>query len=76
MVDTIVLDNGKEYFIVDKKVIDGTEYILFANMEDENDICFRKTTVKDGEKYFSYLKDDNEYNKVTLAFAKKYLRDK
>lgn len=74
MVDTIVLDNGIEYVIVDKKVIDNTEYTLFSNIDHEEDICFRKTTTKDGKKYFSYLDDDDEFNKVVTEFAKEYLK--
>lgn len=74
MVDTIVLDNGIEYVIIAKKVIDGTEYTLFSNIDHDEDICFRKTTVKDGKKYFSYLDDDNEFNKVVTSFAEDYLK--
>ena len=39
--NTIVLDDGIEYAIVKEEVINGTEYTLFANVNDNSKICFR-----------------------------------
>lgn len=69
--ESIVLDDGIEYLIVDTEIIDNTEYTLFANIDDDEDICFRKTSIIDGERYFVGLDDEKEFEKVLLIFTKK-----
>ena len=64
----IKLFGDKDYLIIKEKEIDGTLYTLFANMEDESDLCFRKTVVKDGEEFFVNLKDEEEVKKVLKEF--------
>lgn len=44
--DTIVLDNGIEYTIVKNEMINDTLYTMFANVNDNTDICFRKQLPK------------------------------
>ena len=73
--DTIVLDNGIEYAIVKNEVINNILYTMFANVNDNTDICFRKTITKNGEDYYIGLDDDNEYDLVVAYFAKKLLKE-
>lgn len=73
--DTIVLDNGIEYAIVKNEVINNILYTMFANVNDNTDICFRKTITKDGEDYYIGLDDDNEYDLVVAYFAKNLLKE-
>ena len=73
--DTIVLDNGIEYTIVKNEVINNILYTMFANVNDNADICFRKTITKDGEDYYIGLDDDNEYDLVVAYFAKNLLKE-
>ena len=68
--DTIVLDNGIEYAIIKDELINNTTYTLFANINDNTDICFRKTITQDGEKYYVGLDDDKEFDLVAAYFAK------
>ena len=42
LVETIVLDNGIEYEIIEEQEINNTIYTLFANVNNETDICFRR----------------------------------
>ena len=42
--DTIILDDNIEYYIVKELPIDNVIYTLFANVNDNTDICFRKTS--------------------------------
>ena len=72
--ESIVLDDGIEYLIVDTKVIDNVEYTLFSNINDESDICFRKLSIQDGEEYFVGLDDEKEFEKVVLTFTKEYVK--
>ncbi len=74
--DTIVLENNINYAIVKELVLDGTLYTLFTNIEDNTDICFRKTTYDDeGNMYYTKLKDEKEFNKVSAYFAKAMLNE-
>ncbi len=66
----IKLLEDKEYVIVEEKEIDGTLYTLFANIDDQYDLCFRKTVVNDGEEFFVNLKDEEEVKKVLKEFIK------
>lgn len=73
--DTIVLDNGIEYAIVKNEMINDILYTMFANVNDNTDICFRKTITENGEKYYIGLDDDNEYDLVVAYFAKNLLKE-
>ena len=73
--DTIVLDNGIEYTIVKNEMINDTLYTMFANVNDNTDICFRKTITENGEDYYIGLDDDNEYDLVVAYFAKNLLKE-
>lgn len=73
--DTIVLDNGIEYTIVKNEMINDTLYTMFVNVNDNTDICFRKTITENGEDYYIGLDDDNEYNLVVAYFAKNLLKE-
>ena len=64
LVETIVLDNGIEYEIIEEQEINNTIYTLFANVNNETDICFRKTIVD----------NENELNLVAMHFIKKYIK--
>lgn len=69
--ESIILDDGIEYLIKDTETIDDTLYTLFVNINDDTDICFRKTIVEDNKKYFIGLDDEKEFEKVLLTFTKK-----
>ena len=73
--DTIVLDNVIEYTIVKNEMINDTLYTMFANVNDNTDICFRKTITENGEDYYIGLDDDNEYDLVVAYFAKNLLKE-
>ena len=72
--ESIILDNGIEYLIIDTEVIDGTSYTLFSNIGNNSDICLRKTEVIDGNECYVGLDDDNEIDKVLLHFTKKNIK--
>ena len=73
--NTIVLDDGIEYAIVREDVINGTEYTLFTNVNDNSKICFRKTVIEDGEEYYIGLDSDKEFDLVSAHFTKKLLKE-
>lgn len=71
--DSYILDDDKEFVVVDTATIDGTSYVCFANCEDEKDIIFKKVIIKDNEEYLTGLENKNEFDKVLLYFTKKNL---
>ncbi len=75
MEDKIMLDDGIEYYIIKEEVINGTTYTLFANVNDNTDICFRKTITFDNEEYYVGLDNDNEFDLVMMHFAKDILKE-
>ncbi len=75
--ETIILDDGIEYAIVESKEINGTIYTIFSNINDNSDICFRKSVIKeDGEEYYVGLDDDKEFDLVLMSFSKDILKEK
>ena len=68
---TVILDDGLEYLVAETLEIDGILYTLFSQLENDMNYCFRKTTIKDGEKYYTGLDDRDEFNKVLYAFNNK-----
>ena len=69
----IVLEDNQTYVIVKEMTIDNTLYTLFANINNEQDICFRKTLIENGEEYFVGLDDEKEAEKVLSYFSKDIL---
>lgn len=69
MQKSIILDDGIEYIIFKDKIINDIKYTLFVNIDDDSDICFRKTIIKDNEEYYIGLDNEDELNKVIYEFA-------
>lgn len=72
---TIVLDDNKEYAIIKELIINETPYTLFASIDDPSDICYRKTVTEDNIEYYERLKDEKEFDLVSMEFAKKLLEE-
>jgi len=70
-VKTIVLDNGREYFLVDETIINDVKYYYLANMNDSKDICVRKQEIENGVSYLATLDDIDELLKALEAFRDK-----
>lgn len=68
--ESIVLDDGIEYVIVKEMEIDGIKYTLFSNINDEKDICFRKTITENGKDYYAGLDSEKEFDKIILKFCR------
>jgi len=70
--NSIVLDDGTEYLIIDSIEIEGNKYTLFSNVNDPTDFCFRKTVLKDGKEVYSALSGKEEFEKILVKFGLKY----
>ena len=66
----IILDDGIEYFIINDLKINDNTYTLFANVDNEEDFCFRKTTTNNGKEYYEGLDSKKELDLVLTKFSK------
>ena len=74
--NTIILDDGIEYAIIKEEKINDITYTLFANVNDGEDICYRKTIIdEDGDECYIGLDDEKEFDLVTMHFAKIILEE-
>ena len=73
--ETIVLDDNKEYMIVEQLEDNTTKYVLFSNVNNSEEFCVRKIINKDGENYFVRLDNEKEAELITNKFAKLILND-
>ena len=71
--DTIILDDGIEYANIKNLEIHNTIYVLLANVNNPQDICFRKKIIDNNTEYYIGLDDDNEFKLVSLSFSKDIL---
>lgn len=73
MIDVLAYEiDDIQYLLIDELKINGTEYLYLSNIDDENDIIFRKRDKDDAEVLLP-LKDLNEVKMVALVFANKVL---
>ncbi len=75
MEDKIILDDGIEYYVVKEMKINDVTYTLFSNVNDNTDICFRKTAIIDNEECYVGLDNDAEFELVMMHFAKDILKE-
>lgn len=73
--ETVILDDGIEYAIIKELKINNILYTLFANVNNSEDICYRKTVNENGEEYYVGLDDDKEFDLVVNTFAKIILEE-
>ncbi|MGN1342025.1 MAG: DUF1292 domain-containing protein [Bacilli bacterium] len=74
--DTIILDDGIEYAIIKEIKIKDITYTLFSDINNPEDICYRKTSKgEDGELYYIGLDTKKEFELVNSTFAKNILEE-
>ena len=74
--DTIILDDGIEYAIIKEEKINNIVYTLFTNIENQEDICYRKTIIdEDGDECYVGLDNEKEFDLVAMHFAKIFLEE-
>lgn len=63
-VDTIILDNGKEYGIIKEK----NNYLYLVNLNDSKDVFIRKVIIENGKECLLPLDNEEEVKKALLLF--------
>lgn len=72
--DSIVLDDGINYAIVEEATIKGVKYTLFSEINNPENICFRKTKIEDGEEFYVGLDDEKEFELALMTFTKNVIK--
>lgn len=70
---TIILDDNTEYVLLEEIMINNTNYTLFSNINDPNDITLRKTKYEDNESYYVGLDSKEEVENVLMHISRSCL---
>lgn len=68
-IETITLDDGITYAIVDEKIYDGTKYVYLVDRNNELNFCIRKTEIENGKEYLINLDDRKEFELALSILA-------
>lgn len=74
MVDNsrVVLENGKEYRVIDRIEADNKCYIYLANSDDPKDFCARKEIEEDGKTFLLGLDNKDEAENALMLLLEKH----
>lgn len=73
--ESVILENNKEYLILNKIKNGSDKYIYLVNTEDPKDFCIRKSLVNSEKEVLIGLKDEEEFRKALLLFNKNLKKD-
>lgn len=65
-IDVVTLEDGKDYYIMKEKKLDGVTYLYLVN--DEKEIAIRKIEAINNVEMIVTLDTDEEFDKVVEAF--------
>lgn len=60
-IETITLDDGITYAVVDEKVYNGIKYVYLVDRNNELNFCIRKIEIENGKEYIINLDDRKEF---------------
>ena len=69
--DVVVLEDSKEYVVIDEITENNNTYIYLTNLQDEKDFCVRKVINEGSEKHLIGLSNNEEFDQALLYFANK-----
>lgn len=73
--ESVILENNKEYLILNEIKNGSDKYIYLVNTEDSKDFCIRKSLVNSEKEVLIGLKDEEEFRKALLLFNKNLKKD-
>ena len=60
-IETITLDDGITYAVVDEKIYNGIKYVYLVDRNNELNFCIRKIKIENGKEYIINLDDRKEF---------------
>lgn len=73
--DSVTLEDGEEYIILDEIDIDDDRYVYLSNENGNHKFKIRKTKMVGNIEMFVGLDSDDEFDKAMLYFIKKHKND-
>ncbi len=73
--ESIVLENGLEYVIVDEIKYLDNNYLYLLNINNDKDFCIRKSIKENGNEIVKGLKDVSEYETALKLYIDKNKKD-
>jgi len=73
-VKTIFLED-KAYMVIGELEINGVNYIHFAEIENPQKFCIRKTAMINGEEMIVGLDSKEEFDMALKSFSQKHIKD-
>lgn len=70
-INTVTLEDGKDYMIIYALEVNNNNYVVLANNEDDKDILVRKVILENGEEYLVTLDNKQEFDDVMVEVSKK-----
>ena len=70
---TIILDDNIEYIIIKELIINNNKYTLFANINNPETFCLRKTIKENNKEYYIGLDNPKEVEDILIQISKEYL---
>lgn len=65
--EVLILEDSKEFVVLETVELEGNKYLLMANIEDDEDIVIRKENLV--ENSIDGIDTEEEFTKATIAFA-------
>ncbi len=68
----VILENQKEYFVMDKITANNKVYVYLVNPDDPKDFCCRKEIEEDNKTFLVGLDNKEEADFALNLFAEKH----
>ena len=69
MDNSVMLENGEKYNILDSTTYNNNKYVLLSNVSNKDNVCVRKIVNEDDKVYICRL-EENELKEVLNLFVK------
>ncbi len=70
--ELLTLDDEIEYIVMNRLNYNNKDYVLFANLDNPEDILIRIEEFEDDELYLSGLEDSNEFDDILKLFKEQF----
>lgn len=71
----VMLENNKEYLVIDKIEVEGKYFVYLSNIDDSEDFCARKEETIDDKKFLVGLDNKEEADLALKVFTEKHKND-
>jgi hypothetical protein len=70
--NVLILDDGTNYIIVDRVLLNNIDYVYLINKKNPKDILFQRISYETNPPKLDPIESEEEFNMVLNYFGKKY----